>query len=63
MSIKSSETQNNIWNIWIKYTIYANIWKTIVMDTKWKRLTDDPYANYGIAQSDMYQMYAYAKKI
>lgn len=36
--------------------------KTIVMDTKWKRLTDDPYANYGISQSDMYQMYAYAKK-
>ncbi len=32
------------------------------MDTKWKRLIDDPYANYGIAQSDMYQMYAYAKE-
>ena len=36
--------------------------KTIVMDTKWKKLIDDPSANYGISQSDMYQMYAYAKK-
>lgn len=32
-----------------------------VMDTKWKVLSDDK-ANYGISQSDMYQMYAYHKK-
>ena len=32
------------------------------MDTKWKRLIDDPNKNYGISQSDMYQMYAYSKK-
>jgi len=32
-----------------------------VMDTKWKLLADNK-ANYGIAQSDMYQMYAYQKK-
>ena len=36
--------------------------KTVVMDTKWKRLNNDSRSNYGISQSDMYQMYAYAKK-
>lgn len=34
----------------------------IVMDTKWKNLVNNPNGNYGIAQSDMYQMYAYSKK-
>lgn len=34
----------------------------IVMDTKWKKLVNDPQKNYGISQSDMYQMYAYSKK-
>ncbi|MFI3622638.1 McrC family protein [Vagococcus fluvialis] len=34
----------------------------IVMDTKWKRLIDNENNNYGISQSDMYQMYAYSKK-
>lgn len=34
----------------------------IIMDTKWKNLIDNPRKNYGIAQSDMYQMYAYSKK-
>ena len=33
----------------------------IIMDTKWKLLADNK-ANYGIAQADMYQMYAYQKK-
>ena len=32
-----------------------------VMDTKWKVLSNKK-ANYGISQSDMYQMYAYQKK-
>lgn len=32
-----------------------------VMDTKWKILSENK-PNYGIAQSDMYQMYAYQKK-
>lgn len=27
-----------------------------------ERLNDDECSNYGISQSDMYQMYAYAKK-
>ena len=36
--------------------------RVIVLDTKWKRLYADPSINYGISQSDMYQMYAYAKK-
>ena len=34
----------------------------IIMDTKWKRLINNPKKNYGISQGDMYQMYAYAKK-
>ena len=34
----------------------------IILDTKWKNLVDSPRANYGISQSDMYQMYAYSKK-
>lgn len=34
----------------------------IVLDTKWKKLISDSSKNYGISQSDMYQMYAYAYK-
>ena len=34
----------------------------VLLDTKWKRLVSDPHINYGISQSDMYQMYAYSKK-
>ena len=33
-----------------------------IMDTKWKRLNNSASSNYGISQSDMYQMYAYQKK-
>ncbi len=36
--------------------------KKIILDTKWKSLTNRPRVNYGISQADMYQMYAYAKK-
>ncbi|WP_195939694.1 McrC family protein [Romboutsia sp. 1001713B170131_170501_G6] len=36
--------------------------KTIILDTKWKNLYDNSSKNYGISQSDMYQMYAYSKK-
>lgn len=36
--------------------------RTVIMDTKWKKLIDDPGKNYGISQADMYQMYAYSKK-
>jgi len=35
--------------------------QTIVMDTKWKLLSPSD-RNFGISQSDMYQMYAYGKK-
>jgi 5-methylcytosine-specific restriction enzyme subunit McrC len=35
--------------------------KAFVMDTKWKMLSEN-VCNYGISQSDMYQMYAYSKK-
>lgn len=34
----------------------------VVMDTKWKLLNRSSAKNYGISQSDMYQMYAYSKK-
>ncbi len=36
--------------------------KTAILDTKWKALNNNPNKNYGISQSDMYQMYAYSKK-
>ena len=36
--------------------------RTIIMDTKWKRLINNESKNYGISQADMYQMYAYSKK-
>lgn len=36
--------------------------RVIIMDTKWKNLLNDEGKNYGILQSDMYQMYAYSKK-
>lgn len=36
--------------------------RTIIMDTKWKRLYNKERSNYGISQVDMYQMYAYSKK-
>ena len=36
--------------------------KYIVLDTKWKKLINNPQQNYGISQSDMYQMYAYSNK-
>lgn len=35
---------------------------TVVLDTKWNVLVNNPYKNYGISQMDMYQMYAYSKK-
>ena len=34
----------------------------IILDTKWKVLVNNERQNYGVSQSDMYQMYAYAKK-
>ena len=36
--------------------------RTIILDTKWKRLYENERNNYGISQEDMYQMYAYSKK-
>ncbi|MFA7436425.1 MAG: McrC family protein, partial [Bacilli bacterium] len=36
--------------------------QSIIVDTKWKSLKVKPNKNYGISQSDIYQMYAYAKK-
>lgn len=36
--------------------------RIVVMDTKWKMLRKNRNQNYGIAQADMYQMYAYSKK-
>lgn len=36
--------------------------RIVIMDTKWKSLINSERANYGISQSDMYQIYAYSKK-
>ena len=36
--------------------------RVVILDAKWKRLTDNERANYGISQADMYQMFAYSKK-
>lgn len=33
--------------------------RVFIIDTKWKRLYNNPRENYGISQADMYQMYAY----
>jgi 5-methylcytosine-specific restriction enzyme subunit McrC len=36
---------------------------TVVADTKWKMINQNQSRiNYGISQSDMYQLYAYGKK-
>lgn len=42
--------------------IRKNETQRIVLDTKWKILIDNERRNYGVTSSDMYQMYAYAKK-
>lgn len=42
--------------------ISSNSSRKIILDCKWKLLTNNPQSNYGISQSDMYQMYAYGKK-
>lgn len=34
----------------------------VILDTKWKALQLNPLNNFGISQSDMYQMYAYQKR-
>lgn len=36
--------------------------RMVILDAKWKRLYDNERINYGISQTDMYQMYAYSKK-
>lgn len=36
--------------------------KQVVLDTKWKLLSSSNQNNYGISQTDMYQMYVYEKK-
>ncbi|MFJ7928995.1 McrC family protein [Peribacillus sp. NPDC096448] len=41
---------------------HQNESRIIIIDTKWKVLTNTPNNNYGTSQGDMYQMYAYAKK-
>lgn len=36
--------------------------RAIILDAKWKSLSNNSRQNYGISQADMYQMYAYSKK-
>jgi 5-methylcytosine-specific restriction enzyme subunit McrC len=42
--------------------IYKPDNSVIILDTKWKLINKDSRSNYGISQSDLYQMYAYSKK-
>lgn len=43
--------------------VVQNETKTFILDTKWKLIdASKPKQNYGIQQSDLYQMYAYGKK-
>ena len=44
------------------YIVMMKDVRTVVLDTKWKRLYNKDRDNYGISQADMYQMYAYSKK-
>ena len=56
------EDNRNIFSLRPDIVIRDKNGNTIIMDTKWKRLYDSPQENYGISQTDMYQMYAYSKK-
>lgn len=43
--------------------VVQNETQTLIFDTKWKLIdASKPKQNYGIQQSDLYQMYAYGKK-
>lgn len=42
--------------------LLSNAENAIVLDTKWKRLINNPQKNFGISQADMYQMFAYGHK-
>ena len=54
--------QNKIFNLRPDIVIKQNVQSLCVLDTKWKKLTSSEKSNYGISESDMYQMYAYAKR-
>lgn len=54
--------QNKIFNLRPDIVIKQNGQPLCVLDTKWKKLTSSEKSNYGISESDMYQMYAYAKR-
>lgn len=49
-------------DIYIKNCNLESNDEEIILDTKWKRLNKFKKNNFGISQSDMYQMYAYAQK-
>ena len=56
------EENRNIFSLRPDIVVKDKEENTIIMDTKWKRLYDSPQENYGISQTDMYQLYAYSKK-
>ena len=55
-------TQKKFFNLRPDIVIKLNEQPLCVLDTKWKKLTSSEKSNYGISESDMYQMYAYAKR-
>ena len=56
------EDKRNVFSLRPDIVVTDENGNTIIMDTKWKRLYDNPEKNYGISQADMYQMFAYSKK-
>lgn len=56
------ENGRNVFALRPDIVVRTNTNHLYVMDTKWKRLNNDSYLNYGISQLDMYQMYAYSKR-
>lgn len=68
--ISTQDKGHHLFDVPLKFALKPDIVITcrdrgniqIIMDTKWKSLIDNPNRNYGILQSDMYQMYAYSKK-
>lgn len=66
-TIKTQDTEHHLIESPKRFSIRPDIvlekaGEVFILDTKWKLLNSIEASNYGISQSDLYQMYAYAKK-
>ena len=66
-TIKTQDTKHHLIESPKRFSIRPDIvlekaGEVFILDTKWKMLNSSEASNYGISQSDLYQMYAYAKK-